>query len=185
MWQNQLSSKDRQIEGLQNEQKAFRQRMETGQASYQALERKFEVADAEIIYLTTERDRLEQTIITLEKQAKDLEAARNEARKSSLEMTAQYLKIVEMAGKLREREALTYGQNIHQGDSETSSSKLGDQGASASSRESTQARILVLEQEVKRLQTRNLQLENAVTAAKQATQNVEWILNHALEDSES
>jgi len=176
--QNQMTVKTLKIQTLQSENHSIQQKLRQESANYSDLERKFEVADAEIIYLTTEKDRLEQTVLSLEKQVKELEISRNEARKSSSEMASQYLRIVEMAGRLHTRDVGSENPSSQQ--DEQSHQKIEE-----SAEDSHQARILVLEQEIKLLRSRNLRLENGATAAKQATQNVEWILKNALEESES
>jgi len=65
------------------------------------LEKKFEVSDAEINSLTDEKERLVNQVQSLEAQVEELQQARDEARKMGAESASQYMKIVEMAGRLQ------------------------------------------------------------------------------------
>jgi hypothetical protein len=66
----------------------------------ETFERKFQVSDAEIISLSTDKDRLEDQIAALERQIRSLEGQRDDARKAGEESKGQWMRIVEMAGKL-------------------------------------------------------------------------------------
>jgi hypothetical protein len=175
--QQRLSRQTKEFMAVQGEYQSSRQKLHRIELRYSTLEQKAEAADAEVITLTTEKERLEQTIVALENEIKELGISRNETRKSSLEMATQYLRILETAAKLH-KDPPTESRGGSQGVSMTS-----EGGASSSAGSAIQSRILVLEQEIKWLQDRNLRLENCVTAAKQATQNVEWILKNVSDDT--
>ncbi len=104
--QHQVSIKTIALSTLQREYDNLLQRLQRQQVKSQTLEKKFEVSDLEINSLTDERERLAMQVTALEEQVAVLVRARDDARKEVVENTAQYLQIVEMAGKLQAREAL-------------------------------------------------------------------------------
>lgn len=65
------------------------------------MEKKSEVSDAEINSLTDEKERLAGQVQVLETQVDELQQSRDEARKVGADSAAQYMKIVEMAGRLQ------------------------------------------------------------------------------------
>jgi hypothetical protein len=207
--QHQLSVKTLAHNTLHSEYQVLVQRLERQRIKCSTLERKFEVSDAEIVSLSNERERLEQIIELMTKQMKDLEKSRDEARKRSSEASAQYLRIVEMAGKLhpgvsagldaREADAdekEVMAKRIEELEARLRGSAPAEEGLKtetgneSSQRESfAQLRMDKLEDEVKRLRIRNSRLENGLVAAKQAAitlaahgQNVGTVLGKALEE---
>jgi chromosome segregation ATPase len=98
--QHQVSVKTLALQTLQREYDALLQKLERMRIRSQALEKKFEVSDAEINSLADEKERLANQVQTLEAQVEELQQARDEARKTGAESAAQYMKIVEMAGRL-------------------------------------------------------------------------------------
>ena len=99
--QHQVSVKTLTLQTLQREYDNLLQKLERMRTKCATLEKKFEVSDAEINSLTDERERLEKQVESLEKQLEDAQNARDEARSSSAEQAAQYMKIMEMAGRLQ------------------------------------------------------------------------------------
>jgi len=99
--QHQVSVKTLTLQTLQREYDNLLQKLERMRTKCATLEKKFEVSDAEINSLTDERERLEKQVETLEKQLEDAQNARDEARNSSAEQASQYMKIMEMAGRLQ------------------------------------------------------------------------------------
>ena len=103
--QHQVSVKSLAYATLQHEYDSLLQKLERQRTRCTALERKFEVSDAEINSLTDERDKLFTQIGELENQLEDLVKARDSARKEVVVNGAQYMRIVEMAGKLQAQSA--------------------------------------------------------------------------------
>lgn len=99
--QHQVSVKTLALQTLQREYDNLLQKLERMRTKCATLEKKFEVSDAEINSLTDERERLEKQVESLEKQLEDAQNARDEARSSSAEQASQYMKIMEMAGRLQ------------------------------------------------------------------------------------
>lgn len=103
--QHQVSVKTLALQTLQREYDSLLQKLERMRTKCATLEKKFEVSDAEINSLTDERERLEKQVETLEKQLEDTQNARDEARSTSAEQASQYMKIMEMAGRLQAQAA--------------------------------------------------------------------------------
>lgn len=103
--QHQVSVKTLALQTLQREYDSLLQKLERMRTKCATLEKKFEVSDAEINSLTDERERLEKQVETLEKQLEDAQNARDEARSTSAEQASQYMKIMEMAGRLQAQAA--------------------------------------------------------------------------------
>ena len=99
--QHQVSVKQLALQTLQREYDSLLQKLERQSIKCQTLEKKFEVSDAEINSLTDEKERLASQVQSLEVQVEDLQVARDEARKMGADSAAQYMKIVEMAGRLQ------------------------------------------------------------------------------------
>lgn len=99
--QHQVSVKQLALQTLQREYDSLLQKLERQRVKSQALEKKFEVSDAEINSLTDEKERLAGQVQALEAQVEDLQVSRDEARKMGADSAAQYMKIVEMAGRLQ------------------------------------------------------------------------------------
>lgn len=103
--QHQVSVKTLALQTLQREYDSLLQKLERMRTKCATLEKKFEVSDAEINSLTDERERLEKQVETLEKQLEEAQNARDEARSTSAEQASQYMKIMEMAGRLQAQAA--------------------------------------------------------------------------------
>ena len=99
--QHQVSVKQLALQTLQREYDSLLQKLERQRVKSQALEKKFEVSDAEVNSLTDEKERLAGQVLALEAQVEELQVARDEARKMGADSAAQYMKIVEMAGRLQ------------------------------------------------------------------------------------
>jgi chromosome segregation ATPase len=99
--QHQVSVKQLALQTLQREYESLLQKLERQRIKSQALEKKFEVSDAEINNLTDDKERLAGQVQALEGQVEELQLARDEARKMGADSAAQYMKIVEMAGRLQ------------------------------------------------------------------------------------
>lgn len=99
--QHQVSVKQLALQTLQREHDSLLQKLERQRVRSQALEKKFEVSDAEINSLTDEKERLAGQVQILEVQVEELQQARDEARKMGADSASQYMKIVEMAGRLQ------------------------------------------------------------------------------------
>ena len=104
--QHQISVKTLAYTTLQREYDSLIQKLERQRTKCLTLEKKFEVSDAEINALTDERNRLLVQIGELENQLEDLVKARDCARKEVVANGAQYMRIVQMAGKLQAQSAL-------------------------------------------------------------------------------
>jgi chromosome segregation ATPase len=96
-----VSVKQLALQTLQREYDSLLQKLERQRVKSQALEKKFEVSDAEINSLTDEKERLAGQVQVLEAQVDELQISRDEARKMGADSAAQYMKIVEMAGRLQ------------------------------------------------------------------------------------
>jgi predicted nucleic acid-binding Zn-ribbon protein len=101
--QHQVTVKQLALQTLQREYDSLLQKLERQRTKSQALEKKFEVSDAEINSLTDEKERLAGQVQLLETQVEELQQARDEARKMGADSVTQYMKIVEMAGRLQGR----------------------------------------------------------------------------------
>lgn len=99
--QHQVSVKTLAHQTLQREYDALIQKLQRMQLKSQALEKKFQVSDAEINTLASEKEKLSDQVQILEVQVEELQQARDEARKIGAESNAQYMKIVEMAGRIQ------------------------------------------------------------------------------------
>ena len=99
--QHQVSVKTLAIQTLQREYDSLLQKLERQRIKSQTLEKKFEVSDAEINSLTDEKERLASQVQALEIQVEELQQARDQARNMGADSAAQYMKIVEMAGRLQ------------------------------------------------------------------------------------
>ncbi|KIW08851.1 hypothetical protein, variant [Verruconis gallopava] len=99
--QHQVSVKQLALQTLQREYDSLLQKLERQSIKSQALEKKFEVSDAEINALTDEKERLASQVLALEAQVEELQVARDEARKMGADSAAQYMRIVEMANQLQ------------------------------------------------------------------------------------
>jgi hypothetical protein len=193
--QHQLSVKTLAMQTLQHEYDALIQKLERQRTKCATLEKKFEVSDAEICGLSNDKDRLELHIEVLEKQIEKLHVDRDEARKASSASAAQYLLIMEMAGRLQ-------GKAVSNGGG--ASSTLGTAAEGGKSWEKERERLLKrieeleatvvvgggafmrysepgaieeksqhsvmseLQEEVQKLRERNVMLEKGLVAAKQA-----------------
>jgi predicted nucleic acid-binding Zn-ribbon protein len=89
------------LQTLQREYDSLLLKLERQRIKSQTLEKKFEVSDAEINSLTDEKERLVGQVQAFETKIEELQVARDEARKMSADSAAQYMKIVEMAGRLQ------------------------------------------------------------------------------------
>jgi chromosome segregation ATPase len=195
--QHSLSVKTLAFQTLQREFNSLLQKLERQRTKCATMEKKFEVSDAEIIGLSNEKDRLEENVEMLESQLEKMRNDRDEARRANSESAAQYLRIVEMAGRLqgkagggttaesgkpweKEREELlTRVKELESAAGVGSSSPL-----TPSSEKDTQ-----IAEEVRNLRERNAKLEKGLASAKQAAlllaaqgQNVGMVLHKALED---
>jgi chromosome segregation ATPase len=103
--QHQVSVKSLALQTLQREYDSLLQKLERQRTKCATLERKFEVTDAEINSLTNEKERLERQVEGLEKQIEEAQMARDDARKSSAEQSSQYMKMIDMAGRLQGKAA--------------------------------------------------------------------------------
>lgn len=101
--QHQVSVKALALQTLQKEYDLLLQRLERQRVRSGALEKKFEVSDAEINSLTDEREKLTDQVGFLEKQVEQLQKTRDETRRMGSESALQYMKIVEMADRLQSR----------------------------------------------------------------------------------
>jgi chromosome segregation ATPase len=99
--QHQVTVKTLTLQTLQREYEALLQKLERMRVRTQVLEKKFEVSDAEINSLSDEKEKLANQVQKLEAQVEELQQARDEARKAGAETAAQYMQIVEMAGRLQ------------------------------------------------------------------------------------
>ena len=197
--QHSLSVKSLALQTLQREHDSLLQSLERQRTKSATLEKKFEVSDAEIISLSNEKDRLEETVEMLESQLEKMRNDRDEVRRANSESAAQYLRIVEMAGRL-------------QGMAGGSSTATAENGTPwEKEREDLLARVKELEsaagvdstspltpssekgmqiaEEVRNLRERNAKLEKGLASAKQAAlllaaqgQNVGMVLHKALEE---
>lgn len=103
--QHQVSVKTLALTTLQREYDALLQKLERQRTKCAALEKKFEVSDVEINSLTDEKELLQGTIVQLEKQVEGLTASRDECQREMRRSGEQYMKIMEMGGKLQARAA--------------------------------------------------------------------------------
>jgi hypothetical protein len=99
--QHQVTVKTLALQTLQREYDALLQKLERMRLRSQVLEKKFEVSDAELNSLADEKEKLANQVQTLETQVEELQQARDDARKTGAEAAAQYITIVEMAGRLQ------------------------------------------------------------------------------------
>lgn len=210
--QHQLAVKTLSHNSLLSEYSTLLKVLERQRVKCTTLERKFHVSDAEIVALANEKERLEQAIEGMEKQMRELRKSRDDARKQGADAAAQYLRIVQMAGKLHsgeaggpedepgllDRDALLKRVEALEvqlmGSRRSSISAAGTDKISLylpdKSHGEEKLHVDRLEEEVKRLRIRNTKLENGFIAAKQAVmtlaahgQNVGTVLNKALEES--
>lgn len=189
---------------LQNEHSTLVGRLERQRVRSAALERKFEVSDAEIVSLSNENERLEGAVKGLERQLAECVKARDDARKKTSEASSQYLKMIQLAGRLHggleetswleERDIMT--KRIEELEAQVR--KKGKRGLSGSPSHTKveidesvrpDARLRSLEEEVKLLKQRNNRLEGGIIAARQVavtlaaqSQNVGSVLGRALEE---
>lgn len=103
--QHQVSVKTLALTTLQREYDALLQKLERQRTKCAALEKKFEVSDVEINSLTDEKELLQGTITQLEKQVEGLTQSRDECQREMRRSGEQYMKIMEMGGKLQVRAA--------------------------------------------------------------------------------
>lgn len=101
--QHQVSVKTLALQTLQKEYDSLLQKLERQRVRSGALEKKFEVSDAEINSLTDEREKLTDQVQFLEKHIEELQKTRDETRRMGTESASQYMKIVEMADRLQSR----------------------------------------------------------------------------------
>jgi hypothetical protein len=205
--QHQLAVKTLAHDTLQKEYTTLLQRLERQRVKCATLERKFEVSDAEIISLSNEKERLEQVVEMLEKQREELAASRDDARKRSSEASAQYLRMIELAGKLHSGNTRVEGSGVSALEREAlakrveeleaildvkqkEATKESDDCELEADPQSPDSRMTLLETEVKKLKLRNSRLENGLIAAKQAAitlaahgQNVGTVLGRALDEA--
>jgi len=183
--QHQVSVKTLAHQTLHREYTALLQKLERMRVKTAALETKFEVTDKEINSLSDEKEKLTSQVQTLEAQIEDLQQARDEARKSSAESAAQYMKIVEMAGRLHgqgvekkgwetEREALLGRIRQLEGEQSGSTSVAQAPGTApseaptaADTNERQQGEVATLQNEIQALKERNASLESALKLARQ------------------
>ena len=99
--QHQVSVKTLGLQTLQREYDSLLQKLERQRTKCATLEKKFEVSDVEINSLTDEKENLERQVETLERQVEDAQNVRDEARKTGADQSAQYMKMIEMAGRLQ------------------------------------------------------------------------------------
>jgi hypothetical protein len=194
---HQLSVKTLSHTALSREYDMLLQKLSRQRVKCAALERKFEVSDAEIVSLSTDKERLEDRVESLEQQAKELQKQRDEARRASEDSKGQWMRIVEMAGKLhggKETANPIGGSSAEKNWAEERASLLKridqmetDLGADITADEATKNRVARLEAEASKLRERNAKLESGLAAAKAAAltlaahgQNVGAVLNRAL-----
>lgn len=196
---HQLSVKSLSHSALAREYDMLLQKLSRQRVKCAALERKFEVSDAEIVSLSTDKERLEDRIECLEHHSHELQKQRDEARKASEESKAQWMTIVTMAGKLHG--ASNAGKSTEQSPTEQEWVKqraallkqIAQLEADASGEipldEAVKARITRLEEENTKLRQRNTKLENGLSAAKAAVvtlaahgQKVGTVLERALDE---
>ncbi|TID26746.1 hypothetical protein E6O75_ATG01239 [Venturia nashicola] len=91
------------LQTLQKEYDSLLQKFERQRVRSGALEKKFEVSDAEINSLTDEREKLTDQMQFLENHVDKLQKTRDEMRRMGTESASQYMKIVEMADRLQSR----------------------------------------------------------------------------------
>ncbi|KAE9968092.1 hypothetical protein EG328_007794 [Venturia inaequalis] len=101
--QHQVSVKTLALQTLQKEYDSLLQKLERQRVRSGALEKKFEVSDAEINSLTDEREKLTDQVQFLEQNVEELQKTRDETRRMGTESASQYMKIVEMADRLQSR----------------------------------------------------------------------------------
>lgn len=173
-----------QLTTLTREHTALIRKLETSQASIAAL--KYEKERLEV-----QGDSLEKQVEALEKQLEDVQLSRDDALKASSKSAEQYLRIMEMAGRLH---GGTGGELVGSSSSAGSSAtpkphKQAEAPASLTSTSSspTKSRAVWLEEEVVRLRERNATLEYGIRAARQVAssltkkgQDVESALDKAL-----
>jgi hypothetical protein len=100
--QRQLAAKTAAHAALQREHEAVCGRLERARARAAQLERRVEAADAEVTGLAGDKERLDHAVEALEREGERLRGARDDARKSAADSAAQYLRIVENAGRIKE-----------------------------------------------------------------------------------
>jgi hypothetical protein len=194
---HQLSVKTLSHTALSREYDMLLQKLSRQRVKCAALERKFEVSDAEIVSLSTDKERLEDRVESLEQQAKELQKQRDEARRASEDSKGQWMRIVEMAGKLHGGKEATNpngGSSAEKNWADERASLLKrieqmetDLGTDVTADEATKNRLVRLETEASKLRERNAKLESGLAAAKAAAltlaahgQNVGAVLNRAL-----
>jgi peptidoglycan hydrolase CwlO-like protein len=193
---HQLSVKTLSHTALSREYDMLLQKLSRQRVKCAALERKFEVSDAEIVTLFTEKERLEDRVECLEHQAKELQQQRDEARKASEESKAQWMRIVENLGKLHGSKDLNPSGLLpvekNWDDERAALMKRIEELEAAMSGDTTaddvtKSRLARLEDENRKFRERNTKLESGLAAAKAAAltlaahgQNVGAVLNRAL-----
>ncbi|KAI9817855.1 MAG: hypothetical protein M1827_000974 [Pycnora praestabilis] len=98
--QHQVSTKTLALQTLQREHDNLLSAFSRNQTRFAALDKKFQVSDAEINALTEEKIRLQASVEALEQQVEELVKSRDEASKQSVASRGQYMKIMEMASRL-------------------------------------------------------------------------------------
>jgi hypothetical protein len=103
--QHEVSVQKIAFSSLQGEHDKLLAAYSRSQTRASALEKKHNVSDAEIISLTEEKLRLQDQVISLERDVEDLSRSRDECRQSAVQEGAQYVEIVRRASQLEERTA--------------------------------------------------------------------------------
>ncbi|KAI9798077.1 MAG: hypothetical protein M1833_004974 [Piccolia ochrophora] len=103
--QHQVSTKTLALQTLQREHDSRLRALLRSRDRCIALEKKFQVSDAEINRLTEERISLQAQVDGLECQVEDLVNARDEARRESVANNVQYMSIVSRASQLEQQGA--------------------------------------------------------------------------------
>ena len=102
----EISIKTLEYQTLQREYNDLLQKLQRQQTKSAAFEKKFEVSDAEINSLTSEKERLQDQIVDLEKSIEELQHTREDERREHSANGTQYMRILEMANKLQEQGAV-------------------------------------------------------------------------------
>ncbi|KAJ8610989.1 hypothetical protein MRB53_038202 [Persea americana] len=103
--QHQVSMKTIALRTLNREHEHLLKKLERQQTKCVALERKFEVSDVELNAAVDEKERQQAQILELEAQVTALQKSREELRSASAADGGQYLRIMELCGKIQEKSA--------------------------------------------------------------------------------
>ncbi|KAF2673366.1 hypothetical protein BT63DRAFT_410382 [Microthyrium microscopicum] len=190
---HQLSVQTLHYTTLTKEYETLFAKLERQRVKCDTFEKKFKVSDAEIIALSTDKERLEDRIEGLQRDMRMLESQRDEARRVGEESKSQWMRIVDMAGKLHPgaegSASVTGGMIGSVGETEWMAEKarltrrvrqlesmlaIKHDGADVGEADlkvyspGTQSRVSRLEEELDTVRARNGRLESGLLAAKQA-----------------